>query len=102
MLGASPLFLLIPVTMVLTVSFFIMVVTRKLDSHPLRLFGFALVALLWFSAALILMFGPYVAGRGKCPMMQKMQMMKKMDRPCAGKQGQMMQQGTDAAVQPQK
>ncbi|MDD2679340.1 MAG: hypothetical protein PHO03_00860 [Candidatus Omnitrophica bacterium] len=69
-------FSLIPVTVLLTVSFFVLVTLQKVVSAKLKLFGVAVAVLLWLSALLILSSGIYAAGTGRlflrCPMMDMM------------------------------
>ena len=71
-------FALVHAVILLTVSFFVLVVTRKNDSQNLKIFGYAIAVLLWVSAALILGGGL----RGNRPMCGK------MDRPMMGGQMQ--------------
>ncbi len=44
---------LIPLSLLLAVSFFVLFACRKTDSNPLRLFGYAIALLIW-AAALVL------------------------------------------------
>lgn len=84
------LFLLVPATMLLAASFFVLVVVRKQDAQGLKTFGYAVAVLLWICAALLLAKGLYAK---RHPMMGKMkqhEMMKeKMEQPMM--QRQMMQ-----------
>ncbi|MEW6008155.1 MAG: hypothetical protein AB1629_00775 [Candidatus Omnitrophota bacterium] len=78
------LFTIIPATVLLTVSFFVIFTLGKLTSKQLRNFGIAIVILLWFSAALIFCLGIYTIVTGEHPMVRMHRtMMKNM----------MMQQG---------
>lgn len=61
-------FSVIPTTMLLTVSFFVLVVLRKIEEKALKAFGYVIVALLWLSALLIFSSGIYTAAKGRCPM----------------------------------
>ena len=67
---------LIPVTGLLTVSFFVLFALQKIVSKKLRLFGVAVVVLLWISALLVFSSGIYMASSGRpffrCPMMEMM------------------------------
>ena len=79
MLSAIPGFAIVPMTMLLTVSFFVLLAARKADAQGVKAFGYVLAVLLWISAALILSMGNYgfSGKRGKmmkCGMMQKGQM----------------------------
>lgn len=48
---------LIPATVFLTVSFFILVIARKLESQGLKIFGHMIVVLLWITSALVFVAG---------------------------------------------
>lgn len=66
------LFSLIPTTLLLTVSFFVLVVLRKLQEQGLKMFGYVIVALLWLGALITFSAGIYATAKGRCPMMFKM------------------------------
>jgi hypothetical protein len=70
MLRFLGLFSIIPVTILLTVSFFVLFVLNKITSKTLRGFGVAIVILLWLSASLVLSLGIYTVATGQHPMMQ--------------------------------
>jgi len=75
MIGASRLmglYAVIPATVLLTVSFFVLVSIRKLEGQALRAFGYVVAALLWISVTLMLATGMYTLSTGKCLMMNKM------------------------------
>jgi len=69
-------FALIPATVLLTISFFVLVALQKIISEKLKIFGVVIVILLWISALLVFSSGIYAAGSGKpffrCPMMGMM------------------------------
>lgn len=95
MLRLMGLFAVIPATILLTISFFVLVVLRKIESGSLKAFGVLVTALLWIAALFIISTGAYtlVTGRPVCPMMKMMQ----------GKmhgQKQMMMQGKMPAMMP--
>jgi hypothetical protein len=69
------LFAIVPTTLVLTVSFFVLFTLRKVESNVLKSFGYIVAALLWVSALLLFSSGVYTLSTGKCPM-QKMMMQK--------------------------
>ena len=81
MMGSIPrlmgLFAVIPATLFLTVSFFVLVVLRKIEDKALKGFGYVIVALLWFASALACSMGIYVASTGRHPMMCMMHDMMK-------------------------
>jgi len=70
------LFAIVPASLVLTVSFFVLLALRKVESNVLKAFGYVIAALLWVSALLVFSSGVYTLSTGKCPM-QKMMMQKK-------------------------
>jgi hypothetical protein len=72
------MFMLIPVVILLTVSFFVLATLNKVEAKGLKTFGWAICVLLWFTAALVLAtaftgtaVGPCGAGgmMSQCPMM---------------------------------
>jgi len=73
------LFVIVPTTLVLTISFFVLIVLRKVEKGVLKAFGYVVVNLLWVSALLIFLGGVYTLISGSCPgqkmMMQKHGMM---------------------------
>lgn len=68
---------IIPTTIFLTISFFVLVIVRKVDGQGLKAFGYVVAACLWASAIVIFSSGVYMALTGKhfmkykmmCPMM---------------------------------
>ena len=74
--GLGCCFSLIPATVLLTISFFVLVSLQKIVSEKLKLFGIVVVILLWFSALLVFSSGIYASGatRGffRCPMVEMM------------------------------
>lgn len=62
------MFALIPMTTLLTISFFVMVVLRKLESESLKSFGRIVVLLLWGCAVLVYSAGIYILATGHYPM----------------------------------
>ena len=69
------LYAVIPATLLLTVSFFILVVLRKIESQALKVFAYVIIALLWFSTLLVLSLGIYTMSTGRHPMAGMMQKM---------------------------
>jgi Cu/Ag efflux pump CusA len=70
------MFAIIPATMILTVSFFVLFALRKVESNVLKAFGYVVAAMLWVSVLLISSAGVYTLATGRCPM-QKMMMEKR-------------------------
>ncbi|MDD5196635.1 MAG: hypothetical protein WC937_00950 [Candidatus Omnitrophota bacterium] len=74
--GLGFCFALIPATVLLTISFFVLISLQKMGSGRLKLFGVVVVILLWLSALLVFSSGIYASGatRGfsRCPMMGMM------------------------------
>ena len=57
----------IPMTMLLTVSFFVLFAVRKQESQGLKAFGYFVTVLLWCSALLVLSCSIYVLSTGRSP-----------------------------------
>ncbi|MCX5700593.1 MAG: hypothetical protein NTZ63_03545 [Candidatus Omnitrophica bacterium] len=68
-------FAVIPCSVLLTISFFVLFALRKVEQKELKLFGFAVAVMLWISAGLVLSCGIFHIVTGKplmrppCPMM---------------------------------
>ena len=68
------MYAIIPTTVLLTVSFFVLVVLRKTEGG-LKTFGYVIAVLLWIAAALVFSTGIYAIATGKqcgMPMMKQM------------------------------
>ena len=72
---------LIPATLLLTVSFFVLLAARKIEDNFLKSFGQLLVVLLWAGALFVSLVGVYTLVTGKCPMIR---MMEKRAMMCRG------------------
>ena len=84
---------LIPTTILLTISFFVLVVISKIEKQGLKAFGYVVAALLWAASLLVFSAGIYTLATGRCPMMEMM-MRAKMERMhCAMGQMPMMHGG---------
>ena len=81
------LFSVIPATILLTVSFFVLFTLSKITARALRGFAIAIVILLWISTLLVLSVGAYIIVTGQHPMMQ---MHRAMMRNMMMQQGGMM------------
>ena len=66
------LFAIIPTTVLLTISFFVLVVLRKIEVQGLKAFGYVIAALLWCSALLVFSLGIYTLSTGRCIMPKMM------------------------------
>lgn len=94
------LFSIIPATLLLTVSFFVLFAMKKSDQNGLKSFGMVIAVLLWLSAALVFSIGIFVTASGgpmgmmRHGMMMKGGMMKNMPCPMMeeGKKGSMQEQ----------
>ncbi|MGB2662099.1 MAG: hypothetical protein WBB86_01060 [Candidatus Omnitrophota bacterium] len=79
MMKFCPLFSVVPATILLIVSFFVLFAAERVGSKGLKTFGWVLAVLLWIYAAGIVSMGTYAVMSGgqslmmKCPMMQQMQ-----------------------------
>lgn len=58
----------VPATMLLAVSFFVLFILRKTEDKGLKTFGYVITALLWFCAAVVFSFGIYTLATGCHPM----------------------------------
>lgn len=95
MMRLCGMFAFIPATVLLTVSFFVLLTLRKSESQGLKAFGYVVAALLWLCSTLVLGAGAYTLATGRCPMMKAMHQMNcKMPMPMMA-QGKMncMEQG---------
>jgi hypothetical protein len=94
-------FAVIPVSVLLTISFFVLLTVRKAETQGLKAFGFVVAAVLWFASLVVFSTGIYILSTGRMPfrymmrpmMCEKMQMMKQ----CGGMPA-MMQPGMDNPV----
>ena len=85
MFRLSGLITIIPATLLLTVSFFVLFTLRKVETQGLKSFGYVVVSLLWISSLLFFSIGVYTISTGRPPMICMMQQMMK------AKMGGMMQ-----------
>ncbi len=53
----TEVYAIIPVAMLLTVSYFVLLTARKVDTKGLKIFGQFIAALLWVAATLVLITG---------------------------------------------
>lgn len=83
------LFAIIPTTVLLTISFFVLYTLRRTDTQGLKAFGYVIVALLWLAALLVFSAGIYTVSTGRHPMKCMMQEMKKAHMQEMMKEGQM-------------
>lgn len=94
MLKLMGLLAIIPTTMLLVISFFVLFALRKVEAQPLKVFGYVIAALLWVGALMIFSMGIYTLSTGRCPMTQMMKGMQcNMQGPMAGHMPGMMQKG---------
>jgi len=84
MLRLMGLFAIIPATVFLTISFFILFTIRKIETGGLRVFGYVITALLWCCSLLAFSVGVYTLSTGRHPMIS---MLKHMQ--CGQMQGMM-------------
>jgi len=91
MMKAAGLLAVVPVSVILTISFLVLVVLRKVDEKGIKAFGYVVLALLWVAALVIFSGGIYKMATGKpkmpCMMMDKgpMPMMDKAPMPMPNK-----------------
>lgn len=84
------LFTIIPTTLLLTVSFFVLFALRKMETNGLKTFGYVVVVLLWISSVLVFSAGIYTISTGRHPLMSMMHRMKGQ-MPCMTEPGEEMQ-----------
>jgi uncharacterized membrane protein len=63
---------IIPATLLLTASFFVLFTLRKIEAQGLKIFGYVITALLWIAALLVFSLGVYVISSGRHPIMEMM------------------------------
>ncbi len=64
---------IIPATVLLTISFFVLFALRKVEAAGLKAFGYVIAALLWLGALMVFSLGIYTVSTGRHPMMSIMQ-----------------------------
>ena len=72
MVGKLGIMAIVPTTLLLAISFFVMVTVRKIEKGALKSFGHILAALLCIIALLVFAIGMYVVSAGYCPIVNKM------------------------------
>jgi hypothetical protein len=82
-------FAIIPVTILLTISFFVLFTLRKIDNQGLKAFGYVVAALLWVAALLVFSVGIYTISTGRHPMLHMMKEMIGTAPMCANMAGAM-------------
>jgi hypothetical protein len=70
------LFAIIPTTLLMTVSFFVLFAIRKIEEQGLKTFGYVIIGLLWFAAFLVFSLGVYAVSSGRHPIMEMMKQSK--------------------------
>ena len=83
-------FSIIPVSILLTISFFVLYAVHKTECDGLKKFGRVISVLLWISALMILSMGIYVMITGRHPMMTMCKKMMEERMGCCPMMGQMM------------
>jgi len=94
MFRLAGLFAIIPATVLLTISFFVLFALRKTETQGLKAFGYVTAALLWVGVLLVLSLGLYTIATGRYPMLCPMKEMMK-----GGMHGTMMQGKTPSMMQ---
>ncbi len=97
------MFALIPATILLTVSFFVLFAIRKSETAGIKAFGYVVAGLLWAGALMVFSLGVYTISTGRHPVMPcmmagKMSMMSP-DKGCGKmQQGMMMREKMHEAM----
>ena len=68
----SGLFAVVPASLLLAVSFFILLALRKSEEKNIKTFGYVVVTLLWLSAVLVFAAGVYSLATGRGCRMESM------------------------------
>lgn len=68
MIRFTGLFTIIPATILLTISFFVLLAAGRTDAAGLKKFGKIVAILLWISAGLVLLMGLYIIMTGQHPL----------------------------------
>jgi len=63
---------IVPTSVLLTISFFVLFTLRKAEQNSLKIFGYVVIVLLWISAALILGGAIYAVVTGRQPIIPMM------------------------------
>jgi hypothetical protein len=93
MMKMFPLLVIVPISVLLTLSFFVLYALRKVEEKPLKTFGYVVVGFIWLAA--LIMFSGAVYKMAKAPMPMKYMMQQRM--------GSMMQKDSMAGMaMPQK
>ena len=90
---------IIPATVLLTISFFVLFALRKVEAQGLKAFGYVVAALLWVGALMVFSLGIYTLSTGRHPILGMLNDMK-----CGQMQGmmgaQMMKDRAPPMMQP--
>lgn len=70
-------FVVIPASVLLAISFFVLLSIRKVEAGALRAFGYVVASVLWTAVALFFVIGVYILGTGKYPFNRTMHMLGK-------------------------
>jgi len=84
---------LVPISVLLTVSFFVLFTLQKIEEKALKVFGYVVVSFLWLAALVVFSGAVYKTAQGSGIMKARMQQKMKMD--CMS---QMMQKGNPPAM----
>jgi len=63
-------FAIIPATVLLTISFFVLFALRKVEAQILKAFGYVIAALLWLGALMVFSLDVYTISTGRHPMIE--------------------------------
>jgi len=76
MMKMCPLLVIVPVSVLLTLSFFVLLALRKVEEKSLKAFGYVVVSFIWLAALVVFSGAVYKMAKGpmpmKCMMQQKM------------------------------
>jgi hypothetical protein len=71
-------FVVIPASVLLAISYFVLLTIRKAETGALRAFGYVVASVLWTAVAFFFVVGIYILGTGKYPFNRTMHTMSKV------------------------
>lgn len=102
----APIIAVVPISLLLALSFFVLLSIRKAETKGLKAFGYVVAGILWLSVLVIFLGGVYKIAKGgylaKCMMHKKMMMMQNMPMMQNQKAANMPAAKENRALQAQK
>ena len=79
MLKLAQLMAIVPIAILLTISFFVLFTLQKIEEKGLKAFGYVVVGFLWLAASVVFLGAVYKTAQGAVSMREMMQPRMKMD-----------------------